>query len=237
MAPDVLLAPLHFAKEANAMIVFLLMSFVCNPVCPLFYTFCAPLCWTGFGLSANIVKECVLLAIILHVTVGLKPTWDMKLKLVGSSGLSVPNLAVTSLVRMTFMIMHRDLRQPHLLGAPPHGLLPGRAGHLHEHGLGLRLPCQLPILRPALTIGNNQGKDGVEYGEIHHIYFPPSYLRPAIPPNKVAVKCGAPRVTGGSMHAVSAVDAGVLALILALVRFSCACSSTHVLPLFSVHAR
>jgi len=51
-------------------------------------------------VPANIVKECVLLAFILHVTVGLKRAWDRKLKLVGSSGLSVPNLAVTGLVLM-----------------------------------------------------------------------------------------------------------------------------------------
>merc|ERR1712107_190029 len=35
--------------------------------------------WTGFGLPANIVEEYILLSVLLHVFVGLKRTWDMKL--------------------------------------------------------------------------------------------------------------------------------------------------------------
>jgi len=62
--------------------------------------------WTGFGLPANIVEEYIILAIALHVMVGLKRTWDMKLKLVGSSGISVLNLAMSGLVLMTFMTIH-----------------------------------------------------------------------------------------------------------------------------------
>eukprot|EP00413_Alexandrium_margalefii_P011781 CAMPEP_0204529988 /NCGR_PEP_ID=MMETSP0661-20131031/10366_1 /ASSEMBLY_ACC=CAM_ASM_000606 /TAXON_ID=109239 /ORGANISM="Alexandrium margalefi, Strain AMGDE01CS-322" /LENGTH=1076 /DNA_ID=CAMNT_0051536043 /DNA_START=60 /DNA_END=3290 /DNA_ORIENTATION=- len=62
--------------------------------------------WTGFGLPANVVEEYVLLSIILHVIVGLKRTWDMKIKMVASSGLSVLNLAITGLMLMTFMTIH-----------------------------------------------------------------------------------------------------------------------------------
>jgi len=62
--------------------------------------------WTGFGLPANVVEEYVLLTIILHVIVGLKRTWDMKLKLVASQGLSALNLAITGLMLMTFMTIH-----------------------------------------------------------------------------------------------------------------------------------
>jgi cytochrome b involved in lipid metabolism len=62
--------------------------------------------WTGFGLPANIVEEYVLLSIMLHVGVGLKRTWDQKLALVKTQGLSVLNLAMTGLMLMTFMTIH-----------------------------------------------------------------------------------------------------------------------------------
>merc|ERR1719444_652719 len=62
--------------------------------------------WTGFGLPANIVEEYVLLSILLHVAVGLKRTWDQKLAMVKTSGLSVLNLALTGLMLMTFMTIH-----------------------------------------------------------------------------------------------------------------------------------
>jgi len=62
--------------------------------------------WTGFGLPANIVEEYILLSIILHIMVGLKRTWDMKLSLVKTSGLSVLNLAISGLMLMTFMTIH-----------------------------------------------------------------------------------------------------------------------------------
>ena len=62
--------------------------------------------WTGFGLPANIVEEYILLSIVLHVLVSLKRTWDMKLALVKSSGLSVLNLAISGLMLMTFMAIH-----------------------------------------------------------------------------------------------------------------------------------
>jgi len=62
--------------------------------------------WTGFGLSANIVEEYLIMCILLHATVGLKRTWDMKLKLVQSSGMAVLNLAITGLMLMTFMTIH-----------------------------------------------------------------------------------------------------------------------------------
>jgi len=62
--------------------------------------------WTGFGLPANIVEEYVLLSILLHVSVGVKRTWDQKLAMVKNSGLSVLNLAITGLMLMTFMTIH-----------------------------------------------------------------------------------------------------------------------------------
>merc|ERR1712032_1309035 len=60
--------------------------------------------WTGFGLPANIVEEYVLLAALLHVFVGLKRTWDMKLTMGLRSGQL--NLAVTGLSLLTFMTIH-----------------------------------------------------------------------------------------------------------------------------------
>jgi len=62
--------------------------------------------WTGFGLPANIVEEYVLLSILLHISVGVKRTWDQKLAMVKTSGLSVLNLAITGLMLMTFMTIH-----------------------------------------------------------------------------------------------------------------------------------
>merc|ERR1719367_403547 len=62
--------------------------------------------WTGFGLPANIVEEYVLLCILLHISVGVKRTWDQKLAMVKNSGLSVLNLAITGLMLMTFMTIH-----------------------------------------------------------------------------------------------------------------------------------
>merc|ERR1719428_1218872 len=62
--------------------------------------------WTGLGLPANIVEEYVLLSALLHVFVGLKRTWDMKLALVKSSGISALNLAISGLILMTFMTIH-----------------------------------------------------------------------------------------------------------------------------------
>jgi len=62
--------------------------------------------WTGFGLPANFVEEYLILCILMHVMVGLKRTWDMKLKLVQSSGMAVLNLAFTGLMLMTFMTIH-----------------------------------------------------------------------------------------------------------------------------------
>merc|ERR1719387_2980866 len=42
--------------------------------------------WTGFGLPANIVEEYILLSALLHVFVGVKRTWDMKLTMGVKSG-------------------------------------------------------------------------------------------------------------------------------------------------------
>merc|ERR1712032_1615367 len=60
--------------------------------------------WTGFGLPANIVEEYVLLAALLHVFVGLKRTYDMKLTMGVKSG--ALNLAITGLMLLTFMTIH-----------------------------------------------------------------------------------------------------------------------------------
>jgi len=62
--------------------------------------------WTGFGLPANIVEEYILLSVLLHVFVGLKRTWDMKLALVKTQGISVLNLAISGLMLLTFMTIH-----------------------------------------------------------------------------------------------------------------------------------
>merc|ERR1712066_1210287 len=62
--------------------------------------------WTGFGLPANIVEEYILLGALLHVFVGLKRTWDMKLALVKSQGIGVLDLAISGLMLLTFMTIH-----------------------------------------------------------------------------------------------------------------------------------
>merc|ERR1711957_56240 len=60
--------------------------------------------WTGFGFSANIVEEYVLLAAMLHVTVALKRTWDISLKGTVESGKM--NLAISGVLLLTFMMIH-----------------------------------------------------------------------------------------------------------------------------------
>jgi hypothetical protein len=60
--------------------------------------------WTGFGLPANIVEEYCLLSALLHVFVGLKRTWDLKLKMGVLSGQL--NLAMTGVLLLTFMTIH-----------------------------------------------------------------------------------------------------------------------------------
>merc|ERR1712000_456916 len=60
--------------------------------------------WTGFGLPANIVEEYILLSAMLHVLVGLKRTWDGKLK-GGIKGGGL-NLAMSGIILLTFMIIH-----------------------------------------------------------------------------------------------------------------------------------
>merc|ERR1712070_345409 len=60
--------------------------------------------WTGFGLPANIVEEYILLSVLLHVFVGLKRTYDMKLTMGLRSG--ALNLAVTGLMLLAFMTIH-----------------------------------------------------------------------------------------------------------------------------------
>merc|ERR1711933_317084 len=60
--------------------------------------------WTGFGLPANIVEEYILLSAMLHVLVGLKRTWDMKLKMGIMSGQL--NLAISGVILGAFMTIH-----------------------------------------------------------------------------------------------------------------------------------
>merc|ERR1712066_1152999 len=82
--------------------------------------------WTGFGLPANIVEEYILLSVLLHVFVGLKRTWDMKLGLGIKSGHL--NLAITGLALLTFMTIHLfqfrfgDTEQfgPYMVRPPPY---------------------------------------------------------------------------------------------------------------------
>ena len=64
------------------------------------FSTCA-MCWTGFGLQANIVEEYVLWSAFLHTFLGLKRTWDQKL----SSGLTSGqlNVAITDLMLPTHM--------------------------------------------------------------------------------------------------------------------------------------
>eukprot|EP00438_Fugacium_kawagutii_P006680 Skav219092 [mRNA] locus=scaffold1574:118112:127411:+ [translate_table: standard] len=84
--------------------------------------------WTGFGLPANIVEEYILLSVLLHVFVGLKRTWDMKLALVGSQGINVLNLAISGLMLLTFMTIHlfqfrfgdTDQFGPYYIRPPPY---------------------------------------------------------------------------------------------------------------------
>jgi len=59
--------------------------------------------WTGFGLPANI-EEYIWLSVLLHVFVGLKRTWDMKLTMGIKSGQL--NLAITGLCLLAFMTIH-----------------------------------------------------------------------------------------------------------------------------------
>merc|ERR1719390_269966 len=60
--------------------------------------------WTGFGFSANIVEEYVLLAAMLHVVVALKRTWDISLKSAVETGKM--NLAISGVCLLTFMTIH-----------------------------------------------------------------------------------------------------------------------------------
>merc|ERR1712228_607579 len=84
--------------------------------------------WTGFGLNANIVEEYIALSVLLHVFVGLKRTWDSKLGMIKSQGLSAMNLAITGLMLLTFMTVHQfqfrfgdtDQFGPYYIRAPPY---------------------------------------------------------------------------------------------------------------------
>merc|ERR1712137_635834 len=62
--------------------------------------------WTGFGLPANIVEEYILLAVLLHVFVALKRTWDFNLKGWQSVSAGTLNLAITGIALLTFMTVH-----------------------------------------------------------------------------------------------------------------------------------
>merc|ERR1711957_111072 len=79
--------------------------------------------FTGFGLSANIVEEYVLLCALLHVAVALKRTWDISLSYGVRSGKL--NLAITGIMLLTFMTVHLfqfrfGETQPFKLCPPPY---------------------------------------------------------------------------------------------------------------------
>merc|ERR1712066_870152 len=59
---------------------------------------------TGFGFSANIVEEYILLAALLHVAVALKRTWDISINYTIASGKL--NLALSGVMLLTFMTIH-----------------------------------------------------------------------------------------------------------------------------------
>jgi cytochrome b involved in lipid metabolism len=70
--------------------------------------------WTGFGLPANIVEEYILLSVALHVFVGLKRTWEIKLRAqpagkprrgIGET-IKLLNLALSGLMLLCFMTIH-----------------------------------------------------------------------------------------------------------------------------------
>merc|ERR1719386_502341 len=60
--------------------------------------------FTGFGLSANIVEEYLLLSALLHVFVAMKRTWDISLNYTVASGKL--NLAISGVTLLTFMTIH-----------------------------------------------------------------------------------------------------------------------------------
>merc|ERR1719453_3014614 len=60
--------------------------------------------WTGFGLPANIVELYVLLAVVLHVSVALRRTWDVSINFKVSTGKM--NLAFSGVALLSFMIIH-----------------------------------------------------------------------------------------------------------------------------------
>ena len=60
--------------------------------------------WTGFGSNANIVEECILLAALLHVAVGLKRTWDISINYTMAA--CKLNLAISGITLLTFMGIH-----------------------------------------------------------------------------------------------------------------------------------
>jgi len=60
--------------------------------------------WTGFGFSANIVEEYILLAALLHIAVALKRTWDISINYTIAPGKL--NLALSGVCLLTFMTIH-----------------------------------------------------------------------------------------------------------------------------------
>jgi hypothetical protein len=81
--------------------------------------------WTGFGFSANIVEEYLLLSALLHVFVAMKRTWDISLNYTVASGQL--NLALTGVLLLTFMTIHLfqfrfGATEPYLVRPPPYML-------------------------------------------------------------------------------------------------------------------
>lgn len=89
--------------------------------------------WTGFGLPANIVELYIMLAVMLHVFVALKRTWDISLSY--SLGSGKLNLAMTGIALLTFMTVHLfqfrfGATQPFKLCPPPYLVNLGTLLHL-----------------------------------------------------------------------------------------------------------
>jgi hypothetical protein len=77
--------------------------------------------WTGFGLSANIVEEYLLLAALLHIVVALMRTYEISMGYTLASGKL--NLALTGIMLIIYMTVHlQDFRfaatQPYSLRTP-----------------------------------------------------------------------------------------------------------------------
>jgi hypothetical protein len=103
--------------------------------------------WTGFGLSANIVEEYILLAALLHVAVALKRTWDISINYTVASGKL--NLAISGITLLCFMTIHLfqfrfGATQPFNLCPPPYLVNRGTLFHLRLNLFWVD-SCEAPV--------------------------------------------------------------------------------------------